>query len=578
MHGSIFGANTIIRCMRLDDVSFKRKLLLCMGGILFVAIAVFVVNFFYFRRVQRGQALSDLIIRGETYFHEAQKAMLAYYGEYEGSASNPAYHNFLGYLDSAYAVRAQVRHFYGEDDGYEVRDEVLKHVEGLRAIKQAQVGYDSIMRAVEATVTAALLAEGSNQAQLIFEFQNVHIQEQQFYVVYDIDCLEGAKRTLMALLPRLPQSVRGMVAPYQEALDGRLATAYEYTQHDLPIKGAMNEAIGTAVKQREQLLEQAASDVRRANVAIVGGGVLLLVLGGVMATWFAARIKAKLVECQRALHAMAQGNLANRFSEAELEGRDEFKQLLRSLSQLQEKMRSVITDIQQGSFQIAGESEKLSQIASGVSEASGRQAANTEEVSSAMEEMAASIDMNTDKARETEQLAEQMRGQMERLGTQSRLSVERVSEIASRIGVISDIAAQTNILALNAAVEAARAGEHGRGFSVVASEVRKLAERSKEAANEITALIATTRGVSDEAGTLLADTLPSVVRTTDLVREISAYSNEQRQGTNQINTAIQDLNGEVQSNASAAAKMASSSEGLSVQAARLRAAVDYFKL
>ena len=189
-----------------------------------------------------------------------------------------------------------------------------------------------------------------------------------------------------------------------------------------------------------------------------------LFLGGVLATWFAARIKAKLVQCQRALHAMAQGDLANRFSEAELEGRDEFKQLLRSLSQHQEKMRSVITDIQQGSFQIAGESENLSQIASGVSEASGRQAANTEEVSSAMEEMAASIDMNTDKARETEQLAEQMRGQMERLGMQSRLSVERVSEIASRMGVSSDIAAQTNILALNVAVEAARGGSMGVGF------------------------------------------------------------------------------------------------------------------
>ncbi len=153
-----------------------------------------------------------------------------------------------------------------------------------------------------------------------------------------------------------------------------------------------------------------------------------------------------------------------------------------------------------------------------------------------------------------------------------------MKQIADKINIIEEIARQTNLLALNAAIEAARAGEHGKGFAVVAAEVRKLAERSQQAAGEIIELSNSSTEISDRAGKMLAQLVPDIQKTAELVSEISAASAEQNTGADQINKAIQQLDQVTQQNASASEEMASTSEELSSQAQYLTDAISFFNI
>ena len=157
-------------------------------------------------------------------------------------------------------------------------------------------------------------------------------------------------------------------------------------------------------------------------------------------------------------------------------------------------------------------------------------------------------------------------------------TVIAMKQIAAKIGMVDDIAYQTNLLALNAAIEAARAGEHGRGFAVVASEVRKLAERSQVAAQEIGELAGTSVTVAELAGKLLEAMVPSIRKTSDLVQEISAASQEQATGVGQINNAMNQLNQATQQNASASEELAATAEEMSGQAEKLQQLMGFFKL
>lgn len=275
---------------------------------------------------------------------------------------------------------------------------------------------------------------------------------------------------------------------------------------------------------------------------------------------------------------VAAGDLTIEVEDELLEQKDEIGHLARSLQQMVEQLRDIIGDVIAGSENITSASQEMSGTSQQMSQGASEQASSAEEISSSMEEMAANIQQNTDNALQTEKIAIQAVDGIRRGSQSTDIAVKSMKEIASKVSIIGDIAFQTNMLALNAAVEAARAGEHGKGFAVVAEEVRKLAERSQIAAEEIDILSVNGVQIAEQASKQLSEIVPEIERTAKLVQEIAAASMEQNSGADQVNNAIQQLNQVIQQNAAASEEMASSSEELSSQAEQMKDVVSYFTL
>ncbi len=280
-------------------------------------------------------------------------------------------------------------------------------------------------------------------------------------------------------------------------------------------------------------------------------------------------------EVDRIIVALAEGDLSQRFS---IQSSGNLESMGDALNKTIEILNKLIAKVISSADSIALASANMSTSAQELSEGATGQASSVEEISSSMEQMTANIQQNTSNSRQTEKISTKAASDMNNSKESVEATVYSMKLIASKISIIGEISRQTNLLALNAAVEAARAGEHGRGFSVVASEVRKLAERSQAAASEIDEVSHKSVDIAQKSGELLNEIMPVIQQTSDLVQEITASSIEQSAGADQINNAIQNLNRVVQDNAATAEEMAAGAEELSSQAEDLQHAVSFFKL
>ncbi len=340
------------------------------------------------------------------------------------------------------------------------------------------------------------------------------------------------------------------------------------------------DAIGEKMLVMLGGIEEGAKDaVAKANTAATTMSISGIIIGAVLAMFLAFLITRSITrplnEALNAANHLAQGDLT---LDVKAESTDETGQLLSAMHNMIEKLRSVVGDVKSAADNVASGSGEINSSAQSLSEGATEQAASAEEASSSMEQMASNINQNADNSYQTETIASKASQDAGEGGKAVAEAVTAMKQIADKISIIEEIARQTNLLALNAAIEAARAGEAGKGFAVVASEVRKLAERSQLAAAEITQLSASSMGVAERAGEMLTTLVPNIQKTAELIQEISAASNEQKTGADQINKALQQLDQVIQQNASASEEMASTSEELSSQADMLKNSISFFNI
>ncbi len=375
---------------------------------------------------------------------------------------------------------------------------------------------------------------------------------------------------------------------------GKIEEAAEWrAKTTTPYGAAAVKALGQLIDVQERTVAERVHDalkaVQRSRQVQTALFILAIVIGLSITFLLARSIVRPLEQVTAVVMEVAAGNLDQHI---EHKSGDELGTLATAARELCASLRHMVGEIQAVSLNLSAGAAQIAQGNSDLSQRTQEQAAALEETAASVDEMASTVRQNADNALQANQMAANTRAQAEQGGTVVSQAVAAMAaieisskKIADITGVIDSIAFQTNLLALNAAVEAARAGEQGRGFAVVAAEVRKLAQRSADAAREIKALISDsvakvsdgTRLV-DASGKTLDEIVMAVKRVSDIMAEIAAASQEQAAGIDQVNKAVLQMDEMTQQNAALVEEAAAASTSVEVQARTLQQLMEFFAL
>jgi len=408
-----------------------------------------------------------------------------------------------------------------------------------------------------------------------------------------------------AVLPQLSGEVRGLmeqfVARHAEVVAGyRRAYAQLKEQGvaatDASVRGIDDEAAGLLVKSIASLAANSAAitaqaDEDGATTVDLIAVMMLLVSGGAIAGGLvlSRAIVRPLSEAVAVAQAISCGDLSR---SVPVRSRDEVGQLMSALAEMSASLQRIVGQVRGGTHNIASASAQIEAGNADLSMRTEQQASALEETVASMEQLTITVRQNTDHAQQASALAASAGAVADRGGEVVTRVVATMGEIEAAgrqigdiIGVMDGIAFQTNILALNAAVEAARAGEQGRGFAVVAGEVRTLAQRSHDAARKVKELIersgarvAAGSALVEQAGGTMAEVVDSVRRVGDIVAGIAHASREQRDGIEQVNQAIAQMDRGTQQNAALVEESAAAASAMRQQADSLAELVSVFQV
>ncbi len=312
-------------------------------------------------------------------------------------------------------------------------------------------------------------------------------------------------------------------------------------------------------------------------VKFVVTGIVILSITFLNLALFKMQILSSIKDLKISLLDMTSGT-GDLTKKIKLTGRDEVGEISILFNRFMGNIAKLIKEIHKTSHEIGIISSKVNGSAINIAKGAEAQVSSTKEASVLMEDILSGIRKNAGNAFETEKISAKAAKGMNMMSEAGEKSLSSIANIAGKIKIINDIAFQTNILALNAAVEAAAAGEHGRGFSVVASEVKKLADRSKRAVNEIVTLSGSSVEETEKANKLIDDLVPEIIKTAELVKEISTASQEQNMGVQQVSNMLNELNQVAQRNSSSSEEISDIAHRLNEQAGKLSDLVDRFKI
>jgi len=458
----------------------------------------------------------------------------------------------------------------------------------------------SLQLAADAAITNVRVVQALNKASA-----NVMIADKKNDIIYMNltvqDMMRRNEAELRKVLPQFdagkligqnidvfhknPAHQRGMLEGLRTSYTTQIAVgSLHFGLTANPILDERGQRIGTVVEWVDRTVEvgvenEIASLVDGASHGDFGGRLALAGKVGFFATLsqgmnqLMETSEQGLTDVSELLAAFAQGDLTQRI-ERDYEGL--FGEVKDNANSTAESLTRVLGEVRAASDALTGAANQVSSTAQALSQSASEQAASVEETTSQVEHMSVSISQNSDNAKVTDGMATKTSSEALEGGAAVGETVSAMKQIAAKISIVDDIAYQTNLLALNAAIEAARAGEHGKGFAVVAAEVRKLAERSQEAAKEIGGLAISSVTTAERAGKLLGEIVPSIQKTSELVQEIAAASAEQSESVVQIGGAMGQLSKATQQNASASEQLAATSEELSGQAEQLQQSIAFF--